>query len=146
TPARGRTERLTGPSCGAHSEHSQRLFRGFPDSGPADCGSNDEGKPMNSQQPNPVAAAAARSRGRARMHAVTAGIGAAGLAVASVVAYTLPGSAHASTTGSSGSAASSNSGTSSGSSSSLGSDDGLGSDDESSSSASSGSSANSGFS
>ena len=59
--------------AGAHSDDSQRQFRGFPDSGPADCGENDEGKPMNSQQPNPVAAAAARNRGRARLRAVTAG-------------------------------------------------------------------------
>ena len=67
----------------------------------------------------PVAAAAvARRQGRSRLRAATVAVGAAGLAVTGVVAYALPGSAHASTTGSGGStggaAASQNTGSSAG--------------------------------
>src|SRR5262249_8867995 len=138
-PDHGRRRRLA--LVAADTQSTVRgCYEDSPTPGPQTAGEYDEGKPMNSQQPNPVAAAAARSRGRVRVRAITAGIGAAGLVVAGVVAYALPGSSQASTTGSSGSAASSGAGTSSGSSSSAGSDDGLGA------SASSGSSDNSGFS
>ena len=68
----------------------------------------------------PVAAAAvARRQGRSRLRAATVAVGAAGLAVAGVLAYALPGSSHASTTGSGGStggAASRNTGSSAGTS------------------------------
>ena len=68
----------------------------------------------------PVAAAAvARRQGRSRLRAATVAVGAAGLAVTGVLAYALPGSSHASTTGSGGStggAASRNTGSSAGAS------------------------------
>ena len=68
----------------------------------------------------PVAAAAvARRQGRSRLRAATVAVGAAGLAVTGVLAYALPGSSHASTTGSGGStggAASRNTGSSAGTS------------------------------
>jgi type IV secretion system protein TrbL len=69
----------------------------------------------------PVAAAAvARRQGRSRLRAATVAVGAAGLAVTGGVAYALPGSSHASTTGSGGStgsaAASQNTGSSAGTS------------------------------
>ena len=69
----------------------------------------------------PVAAAvAARRQGQSRLRAATVTIGVAGLAAAGVVAYALPGSSHASTTGSGGStgsaAASQNTGSSAGTS------------------------------
>jgi len=51
-----------------------------------------------------AAAAVARRQGRSRLRATTVAIGAAGLAVTGVVAYALPGSSHASTTGSGGGA------------------------------------------
>jgi len=78
----------------------------------------------------PVAAAvAARRQGQSRLRAATVAIGVAGLAAAGVVAYALPGSSHASTTGSGGSTGSaaasrstgSSAGTSTGSSGSSGS-------------------------
>ena len=78
----------------------------------------------------PVAAAvAARRQGQSRLRAATVTIGVAGLAAAGVVAYALPGSSHASTTGSGGSTGSaaasrstgSSAGTSTGSSGSSGS-------------------------
>ena len=47
-----------------------------------------------------TAAVAARRRGQSRLRATTVTVGAAGLAVAGVVAYALPGSSHASTTSS----------------------------------------------
>ena len=66
----------------------------------------------------PVAAAAvARRQGRSRLRAATVAVGAAGLAVTGVLAYALPGSSHANTTGSGGSAgaaASRNTGSSAG--------------------------------
>jgi hypothetical protein len=63
----------------------------------------------------PVAAAAvARRQGRSRLRAATVAVGAAGLAVTGVVAYALPGSSHASSTGSA--AASQNTGSSAGTS------------------------------
>ena len=73
-----------------------------------------------------AAAAVARRQGRSRLRATTVAIGAAGLAVTGVVAYALPGSSHASTTGSGGGATGSQStgssaGTSTGSSGSSGS-------------------------
>jgi len=68
----------------------------------------------------PVAAAAvARRQGRSRLRAATVAVGAAGVAVTGVLAYALPGSSHASTTGSGGStggAASRNTGSSAGTS------------------------------
>ena len=68
----------------------------------------------------PVAAAAvARRQGRSRLRAATVAVGAAGVAVTGVLAYALPGSSHASTTGSGGStggAASRNTGSSAGAS------------------------------
>jgi len=68
----------------------------------------------------PVAAAAvARRQGRSRLRAATVAVGAAGLAVAGVLAYALPGSSHASTAGSGGStggAGSRNTGSSAGTS------------------------------
>jgi hypothetical protein len=74
---------------------------------------------------HPVAVAtAARRQGRSRLRAATVAVGAAGLAVAGVVAYALPGSSHASTTRSGGSASQqtgSAAGTSTGSSGSSGS-------------------------
>jgi hypothetical protein len=71
-------------------------------------------------------AAAARQRGHSRLRAATVAVGAAGLAVAGVVAYALPGSSHASTSGSTGSGAASqqtgaSAGNSAGSSASSGS-------------------------
>ena len=67
-----------------------------------------------------AAAAAARRLGQSRLRATTVTIGVAGLAAAGVVAYALPGSSHASTTGSGGStggaAASQNTGSSAGTS------------------------------
>jgi hypothetical protein len=67
-----------------------------------------------------TAAAVARRQGRSRLRAATVAVGAAGLAVTGVVAYALPGSSHASTTGSGGStggaAASQNTGSSAGTS------------------------------
>jgi len=69
----------------------------------------------------PVATAAvARRQGRSRLRAATVAVGAAGVAVTGVLAYALPGSSHASTTGSGGStgsaAASQNNGSSAGTS------------------------------
>jgi hypothetical protein len=74
-------------------------------------------------------AVAARQRGHSRLRAATVAVGAAGLAVAGVVAYALPGSSHAGTTGSGGSSGSaaasqsngSSAGTSTGTSGSSGS-------------------------
>ena len=74
---------------------------------------------MNSAEPNARAAMEARREGRARLRAVTATVGAAGLVGAGVVAFALPGSHHAAS--STGTGASSSAGSSSGSSSSSGS-------------------------
>jgi len=64
-----------------------------------------------------TAAAVARRQGRSRLRAATVAVGGAGLAVTGVVAYALPGSSHASTTGSGGGAAvSQNTGSSAGTS------------------------------
>lgn len=72
---------------------------------------------MNSPELDPRLAA--RRRGQARLRAVTATVGAAGLAGAGVVAFALPGPAHTSSTAASGGAGSSGtSGTSSASSNS----------------------------
>jgi len=65
----------------------------------------------------PVAAAAvARRQGRSRLRATTVAVGAAGLAVTGVLAYALPGSSHASTTGAASQNTGSSAGTSTGSS------------------------------
>jgi hypothetical protein len=90
---------------------------------------------MNSPELDPRLAA--RRRGQARLRAVTATVGAAGLAGAGVVAFALPGPAHTSSiaatggAGSSGtsgtSSASSNSGSSSSSGSGISSAQGSGS-------------------
>ena len=79
-------------------------------------------------------AVAARQRGHSRLRAATVAVGAAGLAVAGVVAYALPGSSHASTAGATGSGAASqqagsSAGNSTGSSASSGSSRSSGSDD-----------------
>ena len=72
---------------------------------------------MNSPELDP--GLAARRRGQARLRAVTATVGAAGLAGAGVVAFALPGPAHTSSIAASGGAGSSGtSGTSSASSTS----------------------------
>jgi hypothetical protein len=72
---------------------------------------------MNSPELDPRLAA--RRRGQARLRAVTATVGAAGLAGAGVVAFALPGPAHTSSIAASGGAGSSGtSGTSSASGSS----------------------------
>jgi len=75
-----------------------------------------------------------RQRGRSRLRAATVAVGATGLAVAGVVAYALPGSSHASTSGSTGSGVASqqtgsSAGNSTGSSASSGSSSSSGSDD-----------------
>ena len=83
----------------------------------------------------PVAvAAAARRQGQSRLRGATVTIGVAGLAAAGVVAYALPGSSHASTSGSTGSGAASqqtgsSTGNSTGSSASSRSASSSGSDD-----------------
>jgi hypothetical protein len=82
---------------------------------------------MNRSDPRTVSAVVRRDRARRRLRAVTAGTGALGLAVAGGLAFTLPGSAHAtaSSAGTSiktgpGSASGATSGGSSGTSSSSG--------------------------
>ncbi len=90
---------------------------------------------MNSPELDPRLAA--RRRGQARLRAVTATVGAAGLAGAGVVAFALPGPAHTSSIAASGgagssgtsgtSSASSNSGSSSSSGSGISSAQGSGS-------------------
>ena len=92
-------------------------------------------------------AAAARQRGHSRLRAATVAVGAAGLAVAGVVAYALPGSSHASTSGSTGSgAASQQTGASAGNSAGSSASSGAASSSGSAATGDSGSSGSSGIS
>ena len=106
------------------------------------------GKDTRGWAQHPVAAAAAARRpGRSRLRAAPVAVGAAGLAVAGVVAYALPGSSHASTASSTGSgAASQQTGSSGGSSTGSSASSGSSSSSGSSATGSSGVSGSSGIS